>query len=326
MLLQLPPEVLVNILWHMDPGTLLVCLFVSKRFLELAHSRRILLHQLRSLPGLTVGLEELSTYDAFMLFRRRATQNLSGGSVLAQRTRYSTGRCKVNVRLCVFYDGDPACLAVAYRDRSVIRLYDFTEQSIRPKADLDANIFQGEEPDCHIQLLKVTFSEARDVAGLYRYTPHIWKGGPMVKTAFLASRAVLKLVVFKYIATPTNVDAENDLDENIYSPRQETRDIRIPFHSKEIEPVGLAISKDGLACVAWPSAGHYRTGTIWLYARNADLMGVCGYGQSTNTFLDSSSCLDFSHQSELNLPLPYCVGNFYKQWIGLPQLTPCYAC
>jgi len=274
MLLDLPPEVLQNILWHMDSGTLLVCLFVSKRFLALAQLKRLLLHQLRSIPGLTVGIEDLSTYDAFMLFRRRATRNLCGSSVLAQRTQYSTGRARVNVPFCVFYAGEPACLAVTYRDRAVIRLFDFSEQSIRPKVDLHPRLFQGGQ----LELLKVAFSEARDVAGLYAYTPDIGSGGPMVKEAFAKSYNVLRLVVFKYIPSPTQEDAD-------YSIRQEARDI--PFY-QGTEPTSLAIANDGLVCITWARVGR-GIAEIILYERNKDLMDSCGYGQSAYVSLRTSS-------------------------------------
>ena len=285
MLLELPPEVLQNVLWHMDAGTLLVCLFVGKSFMELAHSKHILLHQLRSLPGLTVGIEDLSTNDAFMLFRRRATRNLCGSSKLAQLTRYSAGQAKLNVRQCVFYAGDPACLAVAYRDRSVIRLYSFEEQGIKPKVDLHAHLFQGEEPDGHIELLKVAFSEARDVAGLYTYTPHIGNGGPMVKKAIAMSKDVLKLVVFRYVATPMEEDMDDDIKEPFYSTRQETRDILV---QQDTEPVGLAIGTSGLACIAWSSTRLGFIARICLYARNQDLMDACGYGEPTPAVLHTS--------------------------------------
>lgn len=280
MLLDLPPEVLQNILWHVDPGTLLVCLFVNQKFLELAHSKRILLHQLRSIPGLTVGIEDLNTYDAFMLFRRRATQNLCGSSVLAQLTKYQTGRRKVNVPLCVFYAGDPACLAVTYRGRAVLRLYDFKEERIRPKIDLNAHLFQGEESDGHIELLKVAFSETRDVAGLYAYTPHIGNGGPLVMDAIARSKCVLRLVVFKYTPTPTEEDTD-------YPVRQETRDILIRWGT---EPVSLAIANDGLACIAWSRVDRRCATRFSFYARSSNrIVDACGYGQSAYAFLNSSS-------------------------------------
>lgn len=325
MLLELPPEVLQNILWHMDPGTLLVCLLVSKRFLESAHTKRILLHHLRSLPGLTVGLEDLSTYDAFMLFRQRATRNLCGSGVLAQLTRYSAGQRKVNVPLCVFHAGVPACLAVAYRDCSVIRLYEFKEQSIRPEVDLRPHLFQGEDPDGHIGLLKIAFSEARDVAGLYTYTPHIGNGGPLVKEAIEASRFVLKLVLYKYFATPPEDDMEvlieELMDTGIYSTRQETSDILI--REGDIEPVGLAISNDGLICIAWSKVGHGRGPRIYLYARDRDRVDACGYGESAYDFLTLSSYGDTSHQTlcASNLKFRY-MGDFMNRQGMFFQLTP----
>lgn len=288
MLLDLPPEVLQNILWHMDPGTLLACLFVSQRFLELAHSRRVLLRQLHFLPGIRMGLEDLSTYDIFLLFRRRATRNLCGSGVLARVTKYSPGQREVNVPLCVFYAGDPAGLAVTYRGQAVIRLFDLSERCRLPKLDLLAHLFQVEDPDGRVELLKVAFSEGRDVAALYSYTPHFGNGGPMVREAIAASEHILKLVVFKY--TPPSTEKATN-----YSGPQEVRDILIP---RGTEPVGLAIGNNGLVCIAWSRVGHRQTARICLYARDSVLMDSYGYGQSYYAFKSLSSHINLFQQSE----------------------------
>jgi len=270
MLIQLPPEVIQNILWHMDPGTLLVSLFVCKRLYNIANSKHVLLHQLYSMPGLTIGLEDLSTSDTLAQYKLRAVRNLCGSDVLAQLTRYSAGRDKINVRQCVFC---PGRVAIAYQHRSVIKLYDFRGETVHPKADLRPHLFQDEEQGCHIELLKIAFSQDRDVVGLYKYTPHMGNGGPFVAEAVEKARHTLKLVVFDHLTATTKGTTKGTFYSSSF---QETRDIAV---DGDFRPVGLAIANNGTACIAWTRTGYSVNTKVSLYARNRTLMEACGYGQ-----------------------------------------------
>ncbi|KAI9872995.1 MAG: hypothetical protein M1830_000955 [Pleopsidium flavum] len=270
MLLQLPPEIIQNILWHMDPGTLLVSLFVCKRLYRIANSKHVMQHQLLSLPGLNVGLEDLSTAGALRQYRLRALSSLCGSDVLSQVTSYSPGRHKIDVRQCVFCPGG---VAIAYQHRSVIKLYDFRGERIHPMAELRPHLLQDDEQGCHIELLKLAFSQDRDVVGLYRYTPHEGNGGPFVAEAVEKARHTLKLVVF-YHLTATK---EWSTKATFYSSFvQETSDIVI---NGEFRPVGLALANNGTTCIAWTRTGPTFHTKVSLYTRNKDLMEACGYGQ-----------------------------------------------
>jgi hypothetical protein len=186
MLIQLPPEVIQNILWHMDPGTLLVSLFVCKRLYNIANSKHVLLHQLYSMPGLTIGLEDLSTSDTLAQYKLRAVRNLCGSDVLAQLTRYSAGRDKINVRQCVFC---PGRVAIAYQHRSVIKLYDFRGDRTSKGGSATPSV-PGRGTGLSHRASKIAFSQDRDVVGLYRYTPHMGNGGPFVAEAVEKARHI----------------------------------------------------------------------------------------------------------------------------------------
>ncbi len=279
MLLKLPPEIVQAILWHMDPGTLMVCLSLSAKLFRLAESKHLLLHQLRSVPGLTLGLEDLSTHDAFLLFRQRAIRNLCGSQVLARLTRYSAGPDKISVRQCVFSPGTPLRLAVAYHHQSVIRIYDFQGVNMLLNTDLQAHLFQDEGDDCQLKLLNIAFSSNRDVAGLYRYTPSLGSGGPLVKDAIERSKKTLKLVVFTDFGSPPK-----GRRGRTYSTYQGTRDIVVDDGT---EPTALAIGKDGTACIAWARSDRPVVVKIGLYLKDQVLLETCGYGQCALLFLQT---------------------------------------
>lgn len=60
-LLSLPIEVFQLIQRHMDVATFFISLLTCKHFIECATSRPLVLKHLHSLPGLGLGLSELST-------------------------------------------------------------------------------------------------------------------------------------------------------------------------------------------------------------------------------------------------------------------------
>ena len=270
MLLDLPPEVIQTILWQMDPGTLLVCLSVCKRLFNIANSKHVLLRHLRSLPGITLGLEHLSTYDAFLLYRQRAVHNLSGAGVLAQLTRYTTGQDTINVRQCIFCPGSPVLLATVHRHQSIIRVFSLTAEGVSLRARLQPSLHQGDTEDGDTVLLKVAFSRVQSVAGLYKYTPNVGNGGPFVADAIARSKTTLKLVLFYSTLTLTDGTPQNP-----WCRPSETSDIVL---DGDFEPAALAVANDGTACIAWSRTGHRVANKISIYKRHKTLMTTCGYG------------------------------------------------
>ena len=81
--LPLPPEIVDRIFWHLDVGSYFVTLMTCKQFWVVASSRRNLLRQIQRIPGLRNGLENLSTRDLFIEFRRRACKAACGSEVMA---------------------------------------------------------------------------------------------------------------------------------------------------------------------------------------------------------------------------------------------------
>ena len=274
MLLDLPPEVLQTILWHMDPGTLFISLFTCRRIFDAAKAKNVLLHQIGSIPGLRLGLgENVPTPELLTKFRLRAAESLLGVPVLADVAKYAPGSNPIHVRQCVFGrgpPGTPAQLATVYQHHPVINIYELTADHIRLKAELRTELSRTDGGSCNVEVLKVAFSASRDLAVLYRYTPRSGKASPFVDEAAAKAKHTLKLVTFHHCHAATK-------GWFYTSNVQDTRDIS---YRQSSYPVGLALAMNGNACIAWKSPGDDDATKVCLYGRDAKLMDACSYGQS----------------------------------------------
>ncbi|SLM38582.1 F-box domain [Lasallia pustulata] len=272
MLLDLPLEVLQTILWHMDPGTLFISLFTCKEIFNAAKAKKLLLHQIGSIPGLRLGLgENVPTPELLTEFRLRAAANLLGVGVLADVARYAPGNNLINVRQCVLSPGapdTPAQLATVYQHHPVVSIYELTADHIRLKAELKMDLIRnGAGGFCNVEVLKVAFSASRDLAVLYRYTLHSERASPFVDEAAAKAKHTLKLVTFHHCRAATK-------GWFYTSNVQETRDIS---YRSDTYPVGLALAINGNACIAWKSPSDANTTGVCLYGRDAKLMDACCY-------------------------------------------------
>ena len=89
-LLNLPIEVFQAIIWHMDVGTFFASLLTCKHFYAAAQSRRHLFHHINSMPGLRLGLEDLTNSDLLLRFRQRASESGCAAGVLSDITKFSS--------------------------------------------------------------------------------------------------------------------------------------------------------------------------------------------------------------------------------------------
>lgn len=273
MLLNLPPEVLQIILWHMDPGTLFISLFTCKQIFDAAKAKNVLLHQIGSIPGLRLGLgENVRNPELLTEFRHRAAKTLLGVGVLADVAKYAHGSNLINVRQCVLSpgaSGAPAQLATVYQHHPVVNIYELAADHIRLKAELRTELSRSYGGgSCNVEVLKVAFSANRDLAVLYRYTLHSEKASPFVDEAAAKAKRTLKLVTFHHCHAATK-------GWFYTSNVQDTRDIS---YRQGSYPVGLALAINGNACIAWKSPGDNNTTEVCLYGRDAKLMDACSYG------------------------------------------------
>jgi hypothetical protein len=90
LLIDLPPEILIIILDQLDPSSFAIAIRTCNTFRNSAlQNGKILLKNLRRIPGVKEGLDELTKPELFTLFRRRAAQSLLGVGVLYDRKTYA---------------------------------------------------------------------------------------------------------------------------------------------------------------------------------------------------------------------------------------------
>ena len=280
-LLSLPLEVFQTVARHMDVGTFYASLFTCKYFLKAGECRPNILRHLYHLPGLRLGLDDLSTSDLLRQFRKRAAESGCASSVLANVSKYQQTSF-TSLTSAVFAPANPtqpdypdrqARLATIH-DRGIIMVYDLLEDQVRLKKELHIRPEDGDQRS--IEIVKMAFaSGSHDLAVLYRHRP------TRLPAHFTAARStnpfapladIYKLVTFHYLWS-------NSKGFFYDSHQQETRDIRVEVDNEQI-PVGLALSSDGHACIAWKTQSETNPTKLILIGRNEDLMQSCTYGKS----------------------------------------------
>ena len=290
MLDRLPPELLQTIFWHMDPGTFFVSLFICKAFLEAAACKPLLLRHLRSLPGISLGLDDLYAQGLLMMFRKRASEQLLGAAVFADVATYSSDTL-AKVGQWVLATDTTSHSAQAHlatvQTNAVVRIYELNKHYVRLKTELKAHPrarlspTQSSSPfgvkvpqvigTADLEVLKMAFSSHRDLAVLYRVKSTSEDVSPLVDDdAPTKDRMPLKLVVFHR--------AHSKMKGHFFSSDlQETRDIEYRVGS---EPVGLGIAASGEACIAWHSDNEEDETQVILYGRDAKVMEAGDFGES----------------------------------------------
>ena len=265
--LRLPNELLQIITKHMDTGTFFASLLTSKRFLEVALSRPLLFHHLNRLPGLTLGLSDLSTPNLLLFFRKRAAQSGCAAEALTNVTKYDH---QPGMGSAVFIPSDPSqpgnlAQLVTIQWDGVLHIYDLAEDQVRRRIELYIRP-EGGCSNTRFEILKVSFSpSSRDLAVLYRQRKQPRNVPPFAKNIESARDSeVYKLVTFHRCFART-------LGYFYDSYLQETRDIK---NSEDQKPVGLALASNGNACIAWKGLDRLNQTKICLIGRNEKIM-VC---------------------------------------------------
>lgn len=268
MLLQLPPEILQTIAWHMDPGTFFVSLLACKTIYDAAKYRRNLLRHLHSIPGLRLGLEDLTTADLLLRFRKRAAASLCGAGVLADISRYARADSVNSISMAVFSSGTPAQFATVH-DPATVNVYELTAEHVRLKAEL--RIQSREDAGDHeMEVLKIAFSSTRDLAVLYNHKTVPTKVSPFVDEEEIRTKCTLRLVTFHY--------CYSGMRGHFYSTdEQETTDIS---QDLGFEPAGLALASNGNFCISWTCSDIEKHPELWLCGRDKKLMAALRYGTS----------------------------------------------
>lgn len=273
-LLKLPLEVFQTVTWHMDVGTFFASLLTCQHFLAAAQSKPTLFRHMNNIPGLRLGLDDLSNADLLLRFRKRAAESGCAAGVLSDVTRFSSAS-QTPVSHAVFSPAIPSeprstAQLVTVHGGSIIQIYDLGKDHVRHKTELHIEPAVDED-GCRMKIVKMAIaSGSRDLAVLYQS----WFGvrdacvGP--HEPGMSNNHIYKLVTFHRVSAK--------LKGYFYSStQQERRDIN-NFEQGE-EPVGLALASNGNACIAWKHPSRQSETKVWLVGRDAKLMEACAYGQ-----------------------------------------------
>lgn len=122
----LPAEILQRILHFASTPTFLQLILVNRKLFNVAgESREVILHHLRHLPGLKLGLSDhcITTTDLFLILRQRAASNLYGTNFTADCMRFAfSNHAQLNPHassLAMGTDGYPELSMVVKNDSSI---------------------------------------------------------------------------------------------------------------------------------------------------------------------------------------------------------------
>jgi hypothetical protein len=160
-LLRLPLEVLQLCLIHSTTPSFLQLIATCHMFWDLAsNSRAVILHHLAQVPGIKLGIDDLttSTPNLFLTLRRRACLNLFGAHMRADRTDYTFPNSSFNASASCLWAGKRHGMALVAND--VVRLYTTTPKRGLVRKGLTV-------PGSKLCVLKSTADESGDVTVLY---------------------------------------------------------------------------------------------------------------------------------------------------------------
>lgn len=285
-LLNLPFEILQTILWHMDAATFYTSFLTCKKFMEVAQSRRIILRHLCNLPGLRLGLADLSALELLLLFRKRAAQGLSGARVLATIKTYIPTHYNPKPSMSIGEASSPSYYSDSVQskgqrasryilsksafaqgrikvvamvcDFGLIHVFELTAQGVLLRAELDHRS-SGPAVVFRYLVSNMAFSNFLDLAVLHKpqFANKVLEYSPFHQ---YTEPLTFRLVTYECLDSLLS----NDL---LYPAElQSVREI-VPPHNAE--PVGLAVAQNGNACIAWKSCRNKSRTQLMLISRGA---------------------------------------------------------
>ena len=126
-LLDLPAEILVHILQRLTTPSFIQTTLTCHRLFDIAAtSREVILHHLCHVPGIKLGLADLSlhTIDLFLILRQRAAASLHGANFHAdcQNFRFRNGTIDPNAS-CLADLSEDISISLVLKESSVVRSY-----------------------------------------------------------------------------------------------------------------------------------------------------------------------------------------------------------
>ena len=269
--LALPTEILGLIFWHMDESTFFIALRTCRQFRGTGGTRKNLLRQVRRIPGLRLGLEDLADEDLLHECCRRA--NFSGCMAwvladirkcdLPSGTMLSKSAFSSKPSITDASGNSSISLRLALANRSgVITVYSLTVDDVRPAATLD--ICMPDERTASMRIHTLAFSSKGDMIVLHDKgeaaiipdpkDEHPEDLSSSVTPCPSQVRKIYELTTFYRCSYDTGKLSVHDMPIKGLTDRRRSRIIALAG----AKPVGIALACCGNASVAW--VVEYRKG------------------------------------------------------------------
>lgn len=270
MLLDLPAELLLEIIQALDPGSFTQVLRVCKLLRNIAIGATPLQDQLNKVPGITDALLGKDVYKLYKTFRIRSQATLLHGiDAVADFKRFTlpvSEQLKYGAFMNCSCKTDHLLMAAVHTSNASVGVYSIKSSFPILKCILSPTVLElGPEEDIEFEVVKTAFYDPHErmatcqcidrLAILYRYRLKSKGGGPLVAEAIRYSKETLKLVTWKF---------SGDFDACV----AEVRDINTEGN---LEPKALAMAHDGSAVISYeyslcsaPRPGQDRWRVEWI--------------------------------------------------------------
>ncbi|KAF4543699.1 F-box domain cyclin-containing protein [Lasiodiplodia theobromae] len=248
MLLDLPNELLLEVIYYLDPGSFSQVTRVCKALRSAALGTLSLKHQLEKVPGINDRLCGSDAKKLHKAFRRRTVKNLLHGvEALADVSRFALSESlKYGAFMNCSCKTDHLLMTTVHPKDAAIGVFSIKSQFPILKCILSPTALDlGPEEDIQFEVLKMAFYDSHDrsatcqcvdrLAVLYRYRLKGDRRGPFVEAAAKRSAEILKLVTWTFTSS---------FDATI----EEVRDI---LTGGVLEPRAMAVADDGSAIICY---------------------------------------------------------------------------
>lgn len=221
------------------------------------------------MPGLRLGLVDLDAEALVCRYRSRAAQHAISARIQASTTHYRADQNALMARSAhvQFYHSRSSrytTLAVPTQGGTIV-LYECSKRLVKRHEELHVHHEARNAGPTHI--LKMAFAEeTKDLAVLC--TQDDDRDEKPVRRPFRLDRYTHPITTYKLILFPRCHAAVKGYYYD--SSQQESRDI---IFQKGAKVTGLALAKNGTACIVWNDARARKSSLVWLVYRNKDLMG-----------------------------------------------------
>ena len=250
-ILDLPNEVAERIFWHMDEGTFFISLQACRHFLEAGSTGKNLQRQVRRLPGLRSGLQNLHGDEFRRECRDRAFKSgcmawafadvslcqLPSGTIMSKSVFFMDTSIEQHQSACT-----DAWLAVA-NDNGTISIYSLADNDVRQSLTLNLNTSQNWDRSTRVSAL--AFSSKGHLVVLQEQNEYVCESkseGDLhcCRTEQGLGHACKVQRSFELMKFRGCINQE---------PSCSSRSHILPFEG-EI-PMGLALADSGKASIAW---------------------------------------------------------------------------